>query len=700
MALSLAVTALPGGAASAHPATPAKGWVPQGTAADWVPGHVVMKLRPGAALPTALLQRYGLEAQPAGGGMVLLQGRSDLDIAAAAEALRAEGAVAFAEPDYQVHMDLTPNDTRYADQQWWLNAIQAPAAWDISTGNPDLVVAIMDTGVATDHPEFAGRILGGHNFVRNNDDPYDDNGHGTHVAGIAAAMGNNGIGIAGIAWNVKILPVKVMDDQGRGSTFAFTEGIRWAADHGARVINISAGADFGTDAEHDAVVYARSKGVVIVAAAGNAPDGHPHYPAGYDEVIAVGATSIRDAPTNFSSYGDYVDVAAPGVNILSTFVRNRETGYESESGTSMASPVVAGAAALILSVNPNLNPEQVQLLLEQTSDDIGDPGFDQKAGWGRLNLLRALQQAPAGPKAGGPGPGPKPPPGKTGGSKVQGMVTGVDPALVDVLLLPQNGQPPRDIRPDVTGLYIFDNLPAGKYTVQLAIKSGAFDFPAPQTVEVNGNGDSVGFANFTLAVRRPVAFTGVPDPGSVAEGIYFPPVQHTLRGPFYTYWQAHGGLPIFGYPISEEFQEVSATDGKTYTVQYFQRNRFEYHPEFAGSPNEVLLGLLGVEITKGRTFAAGAPGPTDATHQWFPPVQHNLGGSFLAYWQSHGGLAVFGYPISEEFQEVNATDGKTYTVQYFQRNRFEYHPEFAGTPNEVLLGLLGVDVVKAKGWIQ
>ncbi|HMA33631.1 MAG TPA: peptidase S8, partial [Chloroflexia bacterium] len=216
---------------------------------------------------------------------------------------------------------------------------------------------------------------------------------------------------------------------------------------------------------------------------------------------------------------------------------------------------------------------------------------------------------------------------------------------------------------------------------------------------VTGSQDNVAQVNFALAVRRPAAFDPAPPVPATADLVYFPPVQHTLRGPFLRYWTAHGGLAIFGYPISEEFQEVSATDGKTYTVQYFQRNRFELHPEYAGTPNEVLLGLLGVERTKDRSFPAGIPIPPDATHQWFPPVQHNLGGAFLQYWTTHGGLALFGYPISEEFQEVNPTDGKTYTVQYFQRNRFELHPEYAGTPNEVLLGLLGVDLARAKGWL-
>ncbi len=702
LALSLG-TGLGSGGAAAHPAAPAvnvRG--PQGTAADWLPGRVVVQLRDTHALGLmgGLLAQWGLQAQAAtaGNGLYLLQGSANLDVAAAVAALRTNPAVAYAEPDYPMHLLMTPNDEHYADQEWWLTALQAQPAWDISTGNPDLIVAILDTGLATNHPEFAGRILPGHNFVSNNEDPYDDNGHGTHVTGIASAAGNNGIGIAGISWQTKILPVKVLNAQGAGSTYNFAQGIRWAVDNGARVINISAGADFGTDAEHDSIKYARSKGVTIVVAAGNTPDGRPEYPGGYDEVIAVSASSRRDSVAGFSSYGDYVDVAAPGINILSTWVRDRKPDYESESGTSMASPMVAGAAALILSVNPNLTPEQVQLLLQQTADDIGDPGFDQKAGWGRINLLRALQQAPAGPKPGSPPP--KPAPGPAGGSKVQGTVTGIDPALVDVLLLPQNGSPPRDIQPDASGLYVFDGLPAGKYTVQLAIKSGGFGFPAPQTVEVGGSAGNGAQANFTLALARPPAFDGVPAPANVStDPTYFAPVQHTLRGPFLAYWQAHGGLPIFGYPISEQFQEQSATDGRLYTVQYFQRNRFELHPEFAGSANEVLLGLLGVETSKGRTFLPGTPQPTDATHQWFPPVQHNLSGAFLAYWQSHGGLAVFGYPISEEFQEANTTNGKTYTVQYFQRNRFELHPEFAGTPNEVLLGLLGVDTVRARGWL-
>ena len=189
------------------------------------------------------------------------------------------------------------------------------------------------------------------------------------------------------------------------------------------------------------------------------------------------------------------------------------------------------------------------------------------------------------------------------------------------------------------------------------------------------------------------AFDQVASPGpDTPTRVYFEATGHILQGEFYEYWKSRGGLWLFGYPLSEEYQEVSATDGKVYTVQYFERQRFEYHPEYAGTPDSVLLGLLGSYMVEGRTedafgrFAAFASGPTRI---YFEPTGHSLGGSFLTYWNRYGGLPIFGYPLSEEFQEVSATDGKVYRVQYFERARFEYHPEYAGTPNEVLLGLLG-----------
>jgi len=178
----------------------------------------------------------------------------------------------------------------------------------------------------------------------------------------------------------------------------------------------------------------------------------------------------------------------------------------------------------------------------------------------------------------------------------------------------------------------------------------------------------------------------------------FPETGKTVQGSFLTYWTQHGGLAQQGFPISDEIQQVSQTDGKTYTVQYFERAVFEEHPEFAGTPNEVLLSLLGV-FRYQQKYPNGAPSQSpnnEINSQLFPQTGHRVGGKFLDYWTGHGGLAQQGYPISDEFIEVSDLDGKPYKVQYFERAEFEEHPEFAGTPNEVLLSQLGTFAWQAK----
>lgn len=183
---------------------------------------------------------------------------------------------------------------------------------------------------------------------------------------------------------------------------------------------------------------------------------------------------------------------------------------------------------------------------------------------------------------------------------------------------------------------------------------------------------------------------------------YFGDTGHNLAGPIRRFWEANGGLAQFGYPQTETVREFNPADGKVYVVQYFERNRLEYHPELAGTKYEVLLGLLGNQLTEGRRSEGpfkpianpNAPGFT-----YFQPTGHTLAHTFKEYWEANGGLALYGYPISEEFQEVNPDDGKTYVVQYFERNRFEYHPENKGTRYEVLLGLLGNTLLKQKGWL-
>ncbi len=198
---------------------------------------------------------------------------------------------------------------------------------------------------------------------------------------------------------------------------------------------------------------------------------------------------------------------------------------------------------------------------------------------------------------------------------------------------------------------------------------------------------------------RPAAFNQA-TPLNVVSNTYFKETGHNLSNVFKRYWETKGGLAIYGFPISEEFQENG------YTVQYFERARFEFHPEHSGTPNEVQLGLLGNVITAGRKdageppFQPIAPFNSAGTDFYYKETGHSLRGGFKAFWDAKGGLAQFGFPITEEFFEVNPADGKTYTVQYFERNRFEWHPEFGGTPSEFQLGLLGLQVVRARGWVS
>lgn len=181
---------------------------------------------------------------------------------------------------------------------------------------------------------------------------------------------------------------------------------------------------------------------------------------------------------------------------------------------------------------------------------------------------------------------------------------------------------------------------------------------------------------------------------------YFPPVGHTLRGGFRKYWQTHGGLAQFGYPITEEYNEVSPTNGKTYVTQWFERARMEWHPE-QEPPYDILLGLLGSEVTQSResepVFQA-MPAPPQPNVHYFKETGHTVAPELTSYWQTMGGLPVYGYPISEPFMETSKTDGKPYLVQYFERNRLEYHPE-SDLAYRVQLGLLGVDLLRARGWL-
>ncbi|MDT3426536.1 subtilisin family serine protease [Paenibacillus forsythiae] len=288
---------------------------------------------------------------------------------------------------------ITPNDLLYPDYQWNLPAIETGRGWNLSKGNSKITIAVVDTGVQADHPDLHGQLLPGYNAITSGAKPDDDVGHGTHVCGIIGALVNNSEGVAGISWYNKILPVKALDNSGAGTTYSVSEGIIWAADHGAKVINLSLGNYADSQFLHDAVKYAYDKDVVLVSASGNDNTERPGYPAAYPEVLAVAATNASGERASFSNYGDYIDVAAPGESIASTYPGSQ---YAALSGTSMASPHVAALAGLVRSLNPDLTNKEVMDLMTRNTVDLGSPGHDKYYGSGQVDIYKTLQAASGG----------------------------------------------------------------------------------------------------------------------------------------------------------------------------------------------------------------------------------------------------------------------------------------------------------------
>ncbi|MFN8184727.1 MAG: S8 family serine peptidase [Candidatus Nanopelagicales bacterium] len=303
---------------------------------------------------------------------------------AAVSAGLADPRVRSVELDSGVRVSAT-QDPNVSDQ-WGVTALQAPTTWPVTAGS-GVTVAVVDTGVDATHEDLAGQVLPGVDLMgrHTSAESSDLNGHGTHVAAIIAAA-DNGVGGLGVAPQAKILPIRVLDADGAGYAADVAEGIVWAVDHGARVVNLSLGGPVPSQAQEAAVQYARDHGVVVVAAAGNSgPGAVPEYPAAFEGVTAVAATTPQKAVASFSSRGAYVDVAAPGTMILSAVPGNR---YAYESGTSMAAPFVSGAAALLYSLDPALD---VAGLLAATAADIDLPGPDMASGAGLVCALCAVE---------------------------------------------------------------------------------------------------------------------------------------------------------------------------------------------------------------------------------------------------------------------------------------------------------------------
>jgi len=327
--------------------------------------------------------------------------------------------VEYAELNYIVSIDLPPNDPLYPIQ-WPLNNtgqiypesgkynhppgtpdcdIDAPEAWDIYTGSSEVIVAVVDTGVDYNHRDLQTNMWTnasghyGYDFVNNDSDPIDDHGHGTHCSGIIAAEGNNGLDITGVCWNAKIMALKFLDSVGSGWTSDAVNAFYYAIENGADVTSNSWGGGEYSQFMQDAIDYAYSQGVVMVASAGNNGNNSPYYPSYYNHMISVAATDSNDQKASFSTYGDWVDIAAPGVDVLSLRANGTSMGttYDNyttvASGTSMACPHVAGAYALLISINPFLTSDEVYEILTDTVDPIS-PDICLS---GRLNLFNAVK---------------------------------------------------------------------------------------------------------------------------------------------------------------------------------------------------------------------------------------------------------------------------------------------------------------------
>lgn len=337
--------------------------------------------------------------------------------------LLADPSIEYAEPSYIHHINYVPNDSRY-NQQSYLDIVKAPQAWNLIKNSSGIIIGIVDSGSELTHADLAANIYYNAadpvNGIDDDGDGYTDNyagwdfvgasatnirqdnnptvagaanDHGVHVSGIASAVTDNSMGVASIAFNAKLLIVKAGPDDSGSDIYRGYEGIKYAADKGAKIINCSWGSKGGGDFGRDVIEYVMNKGCLVIAAAGNSGTETPEYPAAYPGVLAIANTENDDIKASSSSYGDYVTLSAPGGSILSTVFNN---AYGHSSGTSMSAPVVSSAAALVKSYFPLLSMQQVGELIRITADDIDakNPGYAGKVGKGRLNVFRALTENP------------------------------------------------------------------------------------------------------------------------------------------------------------------------------------------------------------------------------------------------------------------------------------------------------------------
>jgi len=567
-------TLLGGNAAMAQPKVPMVRKA--GSNLNYAPGRVLVRMNPSNASATAKGKpslpgvrsienltgnTAGVSAKATGQSpWVVAHLNDDVNVEQALATLAADPTVASVTPDYilSIPHPVSGVGVSAADpnegQQYALERIEAAAAWQVESGKKSVVVAVVDTGTQTDHPDLAAQIwtnpretangvdddgdgfiddVHGWNFVANNNDPTDDNKHGTHCSGIIAATRGNGQGIAGTA-NVSIMPVKVLNSEGSGSTSDIIKGVQYAVDHGASIISMSLGGTGFEQAFADVCRDAIARNVVIVAANGNDSANTISYPAGYEGVIAVSATDQNDQIASFSNTGEGTAIAAPGVEILSTLVGST---YGNLSGTSMATPYVAGVAALVRSANPNLTAAQVRERLMNTADDLGTPGYDTVYGAGRVNARKALANEAA------PTPSPTPNPAPTpGGNTTPDKARPIQPGQItdtcrnelwysitltrsakidlslsgnqgdlDLFLMDPNGQALDQSANDGSSEQINATLAAGRYLIAVSAyegKSGSFAMTFRSSAATPGN----------PGTPDPIGDPGYPGDGNPGDG--------------------------------------------------------------------------------------------------------------------------------------------------------------------------------------
>ncbi len=392
--LALGLTLLVGANASAAPPQDVRTRSP----AEYVPGRILVQLRTkdlktADTLAAAVQGKVALTLPALG---IVAVDVPNATTETALKTLAARPDVAFAERDPIIHLSRPaggwrPNDPLF-DQQWALTRLGVPDAWDLTRGDPSIVVAVLDTGMDFEHPDLQGQTVAGWDFVRKGPTPQDDNGHGTHVSGIIGAAANNGLGLSGVAPGSRVMPIKVVTAAGIGSHGVIAQGIEHAVRNRARILNLSLGGTEPSETLRRAIEYAWDNGLLIVAAAGNENSDTAVYPAAWPNVVGVGATNVDDSRAPFSNYGNDVTVVAPGVAVLSTIMGG---GYEAWPGTSMATPLVSGVAALLWSRYPTLSNTEVRDLLLRTTERIGTDLYDVNGrspafGYGQVNAARAV----------------------------------------------------------------------------------------------------------------------------------------------------------------------------------------------------------------------------------------------------------------------------------------------------------------------